>query len=325
MDLLSLARTVKDRVEEPITDVLAAARIVTDPRTPLLLALSTLVVTPLYRASFLASAAGSGVLQCLAVRPCDLDSLAEYLEVPDDRRRLRAWLDIGVRLGEFDMREGCYRLKSTTAKLLAQVGNDAVAATLEEIMRFHVPVLLDAPRMLKTGRGFSLDDQDGPVIARSSLALQGFVQEAIGKTLERDRPVRLLEIGCGTGTYVRHAAELNPRLTALAVDLQKDVAVQAADNMARWGLTDRVETRQEICGSSNSSPSSTSSPSTTTSTTSLRASGSRYWSALGPSSRPAADCCSPRRARAAATSASTCSTSGSSTPTSAARCPRRTS
>jgi SAM-dependent methyltransferase len=244
MDLLSLARTVKDRVEEPITDVLAAARIVTDPRTPLLLALSTLVVTPLYRASFLASAAGSGVLQCLAVRPCDLDSLAEYLEVPDDRRRLRAWLDIGVRLGEFDMREGCYRLKSTTAKLLAQVGNDAVAATLEEIMRFHVPVLLDAPRMLRAGRGFSLDDQDGPVIARSSLALQGFVQEAIGKTLERDRPVRLLEIGCGTGTYVRHAAELNPRLTALAVDLQKDVAVQAADNMARWGLTDRVETRQ---------------------------------------------------------------------------------
>ncbi|MFD3312441.1 SAM-dependent methyltransferase [Streptomyces sp. NPDC058656] len=244
MDLLSLARTVKDRVEAPITDVLAVAKVVTDPRTPLLLALSTVVVTPLYRAAFLASASGSGVLRCLAVRPCDLESLADYLEVPEDRERLRTWLETGVRLGEFEVREGCYRLRSTTAKLLAQSGNDAVAAALEEIMRFHLPVLLDAPRMLKEGRRFSLDDQDGTVIARSSLALQGLVHEAIDRTLERTNPIRLLEIGCGSGAYVRHAARLNPRLTALAVDLQEEVAVRAADNMAEWGLTDRVETRQ---------------------------------------------------------------------------------
>ncbi|MBQ0855081.1 class I SAM-dependent methyltransferase [Streptomyces sp. BH-SS-21] len=244
MDLLSLARTVKDRVEAPITDALAVAKVVTDPRTPLLLALSTVVVTPLYRAAFLASASGSGVLQCLAVRPCDLDSLVEYLEVPQDRERLRAWLDTGVRLGELDVREGCYRLRSTPAKLLARAGNDAVAAALEEIMRFHVPALLDAPRMLKEGRRFSLGDQDGTVIARSSLALQGMVREAVDRHLERATPVRLLEIGCGTGAYVRHAAGLNPRLTALAVDLQPEVAARAAANMAEWGLTDRVETRQ---------------------------------------------------------------------------------
>lgn len=245
MDILSLARTVKDRAEEPIADALAVARIVADPRTPLLLTLSRTLVTPLYRASFLASAAGSGVLRCLAARPCDLESLAEHLEIPPgDRRRLRAWLEIGVRLGEFDKREGCYRLRSGTAKALAKVGNDAVAAALEEIMRFHVPVLLDAPRMLKEGGLFSLKDQDGSVIARSSLVVQGFVEEAVGRTLDRVNPVRLLEIGCGSGVYVRHAAALNPRLTALAIDLQDEVAAQAAANMDDWGLADRVETRQ---------------------------------------------------------------------------------
>ncbi|MCX4854902.1 SAM-dependent methyltransferase [Streptomyces canus] len=245
MDLLSLARNVKHRLEEPITDALTVAKIVADPRNPVLLTLSTVLVNPLYRAAFLASAAGSGVLRCLAVRPCDLESLAEYLEIAeDDRPQLRAWLETGVRLGELSTREGCYRLKSPTARLLAQPGNDAVAAALEEILRFHVPVLLDAPRMLSGGRRFSLEDQDGTVIARSSLALRGMVQAAIDRTLDRDGPVRLLEIGCGTGAYVRYAAESNPRLTAVAVDLQEEVAGQAADNMAAWGLAERVETRQ---------------------------------------------------------------------------------
>ncbi|WP_435214782.1 SAM-dependent methyltransferase [Streptomyces sp. bgisy034] len=245
MDLLSLARNVKHRVEEPLTDALTVAKIVTDPRNPVLLTLSTALVNPLYRAAFLASAAGSGVLRCLAVRPCDLESLAEYLDIPDDDRpRLRAWLETGVRLGELGRREGCYRIKSPTTRLLAQPGNDAVAAALEEILRFHVPVLLDAPRMLSAGRRFSLQDQDGTVIARSSLALRSMVQAAIDRTLDRDGPVRLLEIGCGTGAYVRYAAESNPRLTAVAVDLQEEVAARAAGNMAAWGLTERVETRQ---------------------------------------------------------------------------------
>ncbi|WP_328922449.1 SAM-dependent methyltransferase [Streptomyces griseoaurantiacus] len=245
MDLLSLARTVKHRVEAPLTEALSLARIAADPRNPVLLTLSTALVNPLYRAAFLASAAGSGVLGCLAVRPCDLESLAEYLEVPqEDRPRLRAWLDTGVGLGELGTREGCYRLRSPAARLLALPGNDAVAATLEEILRFHVPVLLDAPRMLTTGRRYSLADQDGTVIARSSLALRAMVEAALDRTLDREGPVRLLEVGCGTGAYVRHAAEANPRLTALAVDLQEDVAARAADNMAAWGLADRVETRQ---------------------------------------------------------------------------------
>lgn len=244
MDLLRLARAVKARAQEPFTDLAAMARIVADPRLPLLLVLNRTLFTPLYRASFLAAAAGSGVLGCLAARPCDLESLAEHLESgPEDRHRLRAWLDVGVRLGELDRSDGCYRLRSRTAKALAQVNNDAVAGALEELLRFHVPALRDAPRMLKDGGRFELSDQDGLVIARSTLVVRGFVEEAISRTLSRTAPVRLLEVGCGSGAYVRYAAGLNPRLTALAVDLQPEVAGQAAKNMAQWGLADRVETR----------------------------------------------------------------------------------
>lgn len=245
MDILSLTKTVTRRVEAPLTDVLTAARVLGNPRMPVLLALSKGFVEPMYRAAFLSSAAGSGMLRWLSVRPCDLDTLADKLRVPaEDKQRLKDWLDMGVRLGDLGKNEGCYRLKSLPAKAFAQPGNDALAAALEEVMRFHLPALLDGPRMLREGRRFSLDDQDGSVIARSTRVVQPLVEEAISRTLVRDTPQQLLEIGCGSGIYVRHAAGLNPRLTAVAVDMQQEVADQAARNMAEWGLADRVETRQ---------------------------------------------------------------------------------
>ncbi|MEV5379593.1 class I SAM-dependent methyltransferase [Streptomyces nondiastaticus] len=244
MDVLSLVKSVRDRVGEPLGDALAAVRIAGNWRMPLLLAVSKGFVTPVYRAAFLASAAGSGVLGCLAVRPCDLESLADKLGAAQDKQRLRAWLELGVRLGELDRREGCYRLKSIPARTLARAGNDALAAALEEVLRFHVPVLLGGPRMAATGERFSLGDQDGLVIARSTRVIEPLVEAAIARTLDRDNPVRLLEVGCGSGVHVRHAARLNPRLSALAIDMQEEVAETATKNMAEWGLADRVETRR---------------------------------------------------------------------------------
>lgn len=220
------------------------SKVVRDGQIPLLLALSRRLATPVYRATFLSSAARHGVLRMLAVRPCDLDTLARGLDVRTEAELLRGWLDIGVQLGDLDWDDSCYRLRSRTAKALGRADRDAVAAALEEVVRFHVPLLLDAPSMLRNGQRLSLSDQDGAVIARSTRILQPFVEEAIGLVLDRTAPVRLLEVGCGSGVYVRHAAALNPRLTALAIDLQPEVAATAAVNMAEWGLADRVETRQ---------------------------------------------------------------------------------
>ncbi|MEU5832557.1 class I SAM-dependent methyltransferase [Streptomyces diacarni] len=245
MDLLNLVTTARNRVQEPVTGLVQILKILGNPRLPVLLALSKGLIEPTYRLAFLASASNTGVLRLLASRPCDLETLAERLAVgPDEKHRLSAWLDMGVKLGDLATGEGCYQLSSLPAKFLAQPQNDAVAAALEEVIRFHVPALLHGPQMLREGRRFSLDDQDGAVIARSTRVVESFVEAAVDQNLERSLPVRLLEVGCGSGTYVRHAARLNPRLTALAIDMQKSVADQAAANMSEWGLADQVETRQ---------------------------------------------------------------------------------
>ncbi len=143
------------------------------------------------------------------MRPCDLDTLAAALGVRDDRHVLRAWLDIGVRLGELGFDDGC-QLRGRAAKALGDPRNDTVAAALEEVARFHLPVLLDAPAMARGGRRLTLGDQDGEVIARSTRIVQPFVEEAVGLVVNRHEPRRLLEVGCGSGVYVRHAARLNP-------------------------------------------------------------------------------------------------------------------
>lgn len=220
------------------------AKATTAASLPLLLSMARSLVPPLYRAAFLVGASGSGVLARLADRPQDVDTLADALEVAGDRQLLRAWLELGVQLGELGVDGGRYRLNSRTAKALAAARNDSVAAGLAEVVRFHVPVLLDAPEMLRTGRRLSLADQDGAIIARSSRVVQPFVEEAIDRVLDRRAPLRLLEIGCGSGIYVRHAAMANRRLTAVAVDFQAEVAEEAAANIAAWGLSDRVEVRR---------------------------------------------------------------------------------
>ena len=53
--------------------------------------------------------------------------------------------------------------------------------------------------------------------------------------------MRLLEVGCGSGTYIRYATDRNSELTALGLELQPQVADMARRNLAAWGLSDRAE------------------------------------------------------------------------------------
>ncbi|MFT2020437.1 SAM-dependent methyltransferase [Streptomyces sp. 796.1] len=217
------------------------AKLVRSRQLPLAVRMPKDLSAPVYRASFLAAAATSGVLRHLAQQPLDAPALADELGLHEEEKLLGSWLDMGVRVGDLGQRGGRYRLRSRLAKGLARPDSDAYAALLEQLMRFHAPLLLDAPNMLREGRRVSIADQDGALIARSSRVLEPAVQGVVEQHVDRTAPVRLLEVGCGSGTYVRHATSLNDRLTAVAIDLQSEVVEQARVNLDKWGLADRVE------------------------------------------------------------------------------------
>jgi SAM-dependent methyltransferase len=204
-----------------------------------LLMRATRLATPYYRGAWLAAACRAGVLRRLADGAAPLERLAQEI-APGAGEGLRSWLDMGVRLRELECRDGEYALRGFLARKLAKPDNDSIAAMLEEVATLHHRLLLETPDLLRRGRQFTLDDQDGVLIARSSRVIEPFVQEAIDDSLPSHGPVRLLEVGAGSGTYIRYAAARNPELTARGLELQPQVADLANGNLREWGLAERA-------------------------------------------------------------------------------------
>lgn len=133
-------------------------------------------------------------------------------------------------------------LGSSLARALAREEHDDLLAFVEEALTLHHALLLETPTRLREGRGFTMADQDGTVVARSSRILEPLLCEVLDRTLPPGG--RLLEIGCGSGVYLRYALERRPGLTARGLELQAPVAALARDLLDRAGLADRAEVRE---------------------------------------------------------------------------------
>ncbi len=194
-----------------------------------------------YKLTYLAAAGESGLLNRLASGPANLDSLAEFYAIDSrDREALEAWLQFGVRLHLLTLGPRGYALHGL-AKKLARSQNDPVLAMVEEVVGLHHKLITGTIPKLRAGQLWTLADQDGEFIARSSRILEAFQSEMIRSTFPPRGAPRLLEIGCGSGIYLRHAAERNPSLTALGLELQSPVAEMARTNLRQWGLESRVK------------------------------------------------------------------------------------
>ena len=194
-----------------------------------------------YKLSYLAAAAQSGLLDRLACGPATLESLAEfYTATGQGREALEAWLQFGVRLRLLSLRPGGYELRGL-ARTLARTENDPVLAMVEEVVELHHKLITATIPKVRAGELWSLTDQNGELIARSSRVLEPFQAEIIRSTFPSRGPMRLLEIGCGSGVYLRYAAARNPSLTAIGLELQSAVAEMARTNLRSWGLESRVK------------------------------------------------------------------------------------
>ncbi len=196
---------------------------------------------PFYKLTWIAAAADAGLLKRLSAGPATFDSLAEeYAVKGQGNEALEAWLQMGIRLKLLSVSANGYTLRGF-ALTLARPENDAALAMVQEVAGLHHQLIHATLPKIRAHQLWTLADQDGELIARSSRILEAFQVEAIRATFPQHGPVRLLEIGCGSGVYIRHAAATNTSLTALGLELQPDVAQVARNNLRNWGLEDRVE------------------------------------------------------------------------------------
>lgn len=189
------------------------------------------------RMQFLYAALDSGALRALRT-PRTAEDLARELGItrPDI---LGALLRMGVTLGELAVRGGRYRLAGRRARALVTDEGDALAAMIDEYADYHASVYQRlAERMRGAPPGEYLGEH-ASVIARSSRMLEPFLGAYAAATVRDGGPLRMLEIGCGSGIYLRYAAEANRAVTGVAVEMQPVVAEQARANLAAWGIGDR--------------------------------------------------------------------------------------
>ena len=192
------------------------------------------------RFNFLYAAFESGLLHALRM-PASKADLESRLGI--QRPELfESLLDMGVALGELGNGNGVYWLKGQRAQVIAASDGDPYAAYLQESVMLYGSLYRHLPERLK---GAPLDDylaSAGDLVARSSRIVEPLVADFVKRVVSTHAPLRMLEIGCGSGIYVRHAAEANPQLTGLAMDMLPEVAEQARQNLAGWGLRERFQT-----------------------------------------------------------------------------------
>ena len=195
---------------------------------------------PFYKLSYLAALKSTGMMDRLCAGPLSFEVLAAaYAPGARAGEALQAWLQMGCKLRLLRLGRQGYALNGL-AKTLALPRNDATLALTQEVASLHYRLITDTPTKLRAGELWRLEDQDGALTARSSRALEVFQLRALERFVPQSGACHLLEVGCGSAIYIRHAALRNPRLTAVGLELQDNVARLAQQNVHRWGLQQRV-------------------------------------------------------------------------------------
>jgi len=192
-----------------------------------------------YRASFISAALSKGVYDNFIEGKASFEHICEKMNV-SNRDGLRAWLELGVSLGELKREGDEYQIKGRMSKVLLKSNSDAFKALLQEIVEYHYLYVMDSPAMLSNNERFPFHKVPGELVARSSRVNEPFVFEAVDEAIPPHGGFQLLEVGCGSGIHIHRACTRNPELRAVGLELQENVAAVAQGNIQAWGLENRV-------------------------------------------------------------------------------------
>ena len=203
-------------------------------------ALAVLDSRGLVRTLFLASAVRSELIGHLRVDRSG-DELVEILGVlrPD---RLRAWLQVGVDVGELRSRGDRYRVAGRRARALAD-GDEFLVAHYRSMLDYQVGPYAELDLLVRGDPEGGRDDLDryAEDIARVSVAAEPFVNSMIRRTVAELRPARVLDVGCGSGIYSKVVLDSDPLVRVDGVDLAESVVVAARRELAEAGYGTRAQ------------------------------------------------------------------------------------
>jgi len=198
---------------------------------------------PFVRLHYLAVAVDLGLLQELGHRPGTAEELSVRLAI-GNRPLLDAFLTLGASLGELRCRAGRWSLRGRRATALAAPKADTMRAMVQEAIAYDAAVYAGLAAHLRGAPPGDYLRPTGAVIARASRLVEPVLAPLLRSVVAERHPRQLLDVGCGTGVYLLHAATAgDPQLTGLGVDLDAAVVELARQRLTSAGLAARFQVR----------------------------------------------------------------------------------
>jgi SAM-dependent methyltransferase len=171
----------------------------------------------------------AGVLRILATGPKTLRELQEG--IGGDQESLRATLDAAVALKVLTKQDACYAASDTVLDCLGREESPAYLGEWVAFLHALATPLLQLGDAIRTGStpGALFEDMSGNNIPakRMTAAMDAYARTRgieIADRLDFSKTRRLLDLGCGPGTYSLAIVERNPQVRATLLDLPGPIA-----------------------------------------------------------------------------------------------------
>jgi SAM-dependent methyltransferase len=189
------------------------------------------------RMYYLYAAIESGLISALRTPATKAALLATLLV--ENEEMLDALLDVGLATGELALKRGHYRLKGRRSRALVDDKDEIFTGMIQANVTFYHETFHDSPARIKGAPLADLLGKYADLIAKFSRSSEPFVLDFLCREAKKKNASSLLEIGCGSGIHMRSAAQANPRIRGIGIDIDPRVAKDAMDNMTAWGIKDR--------------------------------------------------------------------------------------
>jgi len=191
------------------------------------------------RMHYLYAAIDCGLIDAL---PASRVELIDKLEVKREEM-LDALLGVGLSLKELKLKNGVYRIKGKRSKSLKKT--DAFRALVQANVTYYATAYRNFSDRLRGGpKGTELDEAGG-IVSRLSALGEPLVKVFAKGMVSGGDIVRILEVGCGEGIYLKAAYDANRNAEGIGIDVDPTVVEQAQRNIAAWGIGDRFSV---VCG-----------------------------------------------------------------------------
>jgi 2-polyprenyl-3-methyl-5-hydroxy-6-metoxy-1,4-benzoquinol methylase len=196
----------------------------------------------LIRIHFLFAAHETGLLQELA-HPCGRQALIERLGIKRSDL-LDALLDVGLAAKELGLKNQRYFIKGKRSKAIMNSGGDMLAALIQANITYYSDAYRQLANRLYGGELGDDLESIGDLVARFSKIGEPILKSFLFPLVVDKRPMRVLDVGCGSGAFLQSIHNANKIATGFGLDIDAAAVRQAQENLLKWGINDSFAIHQ---------------------------------------------------------------------------------